>query len=73
MILRLNFASCEELKNHGVDVPAYYKIGGQLIYCPGWSKFMAIFKFWFAWLNTHLCHQLSCLNLDFRSLRKLQK
>jgi len=41
MILsNLNFTSCDELRLHGVTIPAYFNILGKMQYCTSWSKLL---------------------------------
>ncbi len=38
MVSKLNFGSCEEIKSHGVKIPATFNLNGAMTYCPAWSE-----------------------------------
>ncbi len=40
IVSKLNFGSCEEIKSHGVKIPAIFNLNGSMTYCPAWSKLL---------------------------------
>ena len=40
IVPKLNFGSCEEIKSHGVKIPATFSINGSMTYCPAWSELL---------------------------------
>ena len=50
ILTNLNFTSCDELRLHGVNIPAYFNILGNMQYCTSWSKLIVLI-WWSAGAN----------------------